>query len=230
MRKIAIIPARSGSKGLKNKNVKLLNGKPLLAYTIEAAIKSKVFDTIMVSTDSIKYANIAKKYGAEVPFLRSKKNSSDGATTQDVILEVLDSYNKIGLSFDAFCILQPTSPLRTYKDIIGAYNLFIEKAKVAVVSVCEVDHSPLWCNTLKKNLSIDNFINKSIVNKRRQNLNNYYRVNGAIYFVYIKEYLKNSLFYRKGSFAYIMERYKSIDIDNIEDFNYVEYIMNKYKI
>ena len=122
MRNIAIIPARSGSKGLKDKNIIELNGKPLMAYTIEAALKSKCFDTVMVSTDSRKYAKIAEEYGAEVPFLRSKENSSDGSSPWDVMEEVLNEYKKLGKEFDTFCLLQPTSPLRDEKDIKKAYK------------------------------------------------------------------------------------------------------------
>ena len=117
MRNIAIIPARSGSKGIKDKNIKLLNGKPLLAYSIEAAIKSKCFDTVFVSTDSIKYAEIAKQYGAEVPFLRSKKNSKDKSSAWDAVYETLLNYKNMGMNFDSFMYLQPTSPLRTEKNI-----------------------------------------------------------------------------------------------------------------
>ena len=97
MKNIAIIPARSGSKGLKDKNIRLLNGKPLLAYTIEAALKSKCYDTVMVSTDSKKYAKIAKEYGAEVPFLRGDENSKDNASPWEVVKEVLLKYKELGL-------------------------------------------------------------------------------------------------------------------------------------
>ncbi|MBO6246248.1 MAG: acylneuraminate cytidylyltransferase family protein, partial [Anaerovibrio sp.] len=126
VKNIAIIPARSGSKGLKDKNIKLMNGKPLLAYSIEAAKESGMFDEIMVSTDSPKYADIAIQYGAGVPFLRSAENSSDTAGSWDMVLEVLNNYQKIGREFDTVCLLQPTSPLRLAKDISDAYKDFKE--------------------------------------------------------------------------------------------------------
>ena len=157
MKNIAIIPARSGSKGLKDKNIKELNGKPLLAYSIEAAKKSKLFDEIMVSTDSEKYAEIAKQYNANVPFLRSATNSGDKAGSWDVIVEVLGKYQELGKTFDTVCLLQPTSPLRTAEDIINAYNLLEEKQADAITSVCEVDHSPLWTMTLDDSLSLAKF-------------------------------------------------------------------------
>ena len=139
MKNIAIIPARSGSKGLKDKNIRLLNGKPLLAYTIEAALKSKCYDTVMVSTDSKKYAKIAMEYGAEVPFLRGDENSKDNASPWEVVKEVLLKYKELGKEFDTFTLLQPTSPLRNAKDIKNAYAELKEKNANAVVSMCELD-------------------------------------------------------------------------------------------
>ena len=122
MKNIAIIPARSGSKGLPDKNIKELNRRPLIAYSIEAALNSGCFDTVMVSTDSEKYAEISRYYGAEVPFLRSEQTSSDSASSWDTVLEVLDRYESLGKTFDTFCLLQPTSPMRTADDIKSAYN------------------------------------------------------------------------------------------------------------
>lgn len=120
MRSIAIIPARSGSKGLPDKNIRPLNGKPLLAYSIEAALASGLFDTVHVSTDSERYADIARQYGADEPFLRSAETSSDTASSEDAIREVLRRYEEMGQRFDAFMLLQPTSPLRTADDIRAA--------------------------------------------------------------------------------------------------------------
>lgn len=217
MKTLAIIPARSGSKGIKNKNIVDLNGKPMMAYSIESAIKSKIFDEVMVSTDSQDYADIAARYGAKIPFIRSEMTSSDEATTEAVVKEVLENYRKDNISFDAFCILQPTSPLRTSEDIINAYKIFCEKSEVAVVSVCEVDHSPLISNVLPENHSLNGFIKCN--GTRRQNMDTYYRINGALYFAYVDEYLKDSNFYREGSYAYIMDKRRSIDVDDDFDLN-----------
>jgi len=225
MNNIAIIPARSGSKGLKNKNIKYLNGKPLIAYSIEAALKSEIFSKIMVSTDSEEYAKIAIKYGAEVPFLRSINNSTDIASSWDVVKEVLETYKKYGYSFDTFTLLQPTSPLRTAEDIKLTYKIFTEKNALAVVSVCEVEHSPLWCNVLPKNNSLNGFLNK-LNNIQRQKLDTYYRINGAIYMVNISGFEENPNIYRENSYAYIMENLTSIDIDTELDFKIAETILN----
>lgn len=116
MKNIAVIPARSGSKGLKDKNIKELNGKSLLAQSIEAAQESGRFDTIHVSIDSEYYAEIAKKYGADVPFLRSAELASDTSSTWDTVRFVLEEYTKLGKEFDTITVLQPTSPLRTAED------------------------------------------------------------------------------------------------------------------
>lgn len=217
MKNIAIIPARSGSKGLKDKNIKLLNGKPLIAYSIEAAIESGCFDTIMVSTDSQEYADIAIKYGAEVPFLRSEKTSSDTASTRDCIIEVLDKYKKMGKDFERLMILQPTSPLRTAKNIIEAEKVYENKKAKSVVSICEMDHSPLWSNTIGEDLSLDMFI-KSDDDARRQELSTYYRINGAIYLHDVEHYLLKEDYFDETSFAYIMEKAESVDIDDKLDF------------
>ena len=115
---LAIIPARSGSKGVIDKNIRELNGKPLMEYSIEVAMKSKCFDEVMVSTDSEKYADIARRCGAKVPFLRSTENSSEWATSWGVVREVLNRYREQGILFEMVTLLQPTSPLRTANDII----------------------------------------------------------------------------------------------------------------
>ncbi|GFI08909.1 CMP-N,N'-diacetyllegionaminic acid synthase [Lachnospiraceae bacterium] len=228
MRNLAVIPARSGSKGLPDKNIKPFCGKPLMAHTIETALKSGIFHNVMVSTDSAVYAGIAKEYGAEVPFLRSRMNSSDKAGSWDTVKEVLSMYEEMGEIFDSVCLLQPTSPLRTKEDILSAYQIFRDKATVAVVSVCETSHTPLWCNILPKEHSLEGFIRPEL-NVQRQAAQKYYSLNGAIYIVYVKELEKDVNLYRKGSFAYIMEREKSVDIDTELDFLYAELIAENGK-
>lgn len=227
MHNLAIIPARSGSKGLPDKNIKELNGKPLMAYSIEAALQSGMFDEVMVSTDSEKYAEIAKEYGANVPFLRSEELSGDKAGSWDVVKEVLNRYKEMGKEFDTICLLQPTSPLRDADDIKAAYELYVEKASVAVISVCEMEHSPLWSNTLPNNKSLEGFIRQE-AQKPRQEIETYYRLNGAIYIVKTDEIYKDYDFYRNGSFAYIMPTWKSVDIDSAFDFEVAGFMIKKY--
>ena len=227
MRNIAIIPARSGSKGLKDKNIRLLDGKPLLAYTIEAALKSKCFDTVMVSTDSKKYAKIAREYGAEVPFLRNAETSQDNTSPWEVMKEVLENYKALGQEFDTFALLQPTSPLRTAKDIRNAYAEMKEKKANAVVSMCELECSMHLVNTLPKSLSMKGFISEEQYNKRRQDIRPYYRFNGAIYISKVKSFMKHMNIYDDRCYAYIMDRNSSYDIDDLNDLKIVEALLKK---
>jgi CMP-N,N'-diacetyllegionaminic acid synthase len=228
MNNIAIITARSGSKGLKNKNILPLAGKPLMAYSIEAAVQSGIFSTVMVSTDSQEYADIARKYGAEVPFLRSAETSSDNAGSWDAVKEVLSGYEKkLGRRFDTVCLLQPTSPLRIADDIIGGYREFEDKAADAVTAVCEVDHSPEWCMTLDDSLSLQDF-RKHTATVPRQKMDKYFRLNGALFIRKIKYSDSGIQILDQNEFAYIMDKRRSVDIDTIEDFEYAEFLMKKY--
>ena len=223
---IAVIPARSGSKGLPDKNIKLLAGKPLLSYSIEAALKANIFDTVMVSTDSERYAEIAKKYGAEVPFLRSEETASDAASTRDCIIEVLDKYKALGKNFDKVMILQPTSPLRTSQNIIDADLLYKQRNAKSVISVNVMDHSIEWCNTLGQDLSLKNFLlpEKDL---RRQDMKQYYMLNGSIYLHDVDYYYQHKYCFDERAFAYIMSREQSIDIDTILDFKFAEVLIKE---
>ena len=227
MKNIAIITARSGSKGLKDKNIKELNGKPLMAYTIEAALESKQFETVMVSTDSEEYAKIARKYGAEVPFLRSEKTSSDEAGSWEVILEVLENYAELGKMYDTVGLLQPTSPLRKVDDIINSYKILEEKKADAITSVCEVDHSPLWTITLPSDRSMKEFRKDKKINVPRQKLDTFYRLNGAVYIRKIKYQNAEIDILDQNEYAYIMPKNSSVDIDTLDDFEYAEFLIKK---
>lgn len=226
MSMIAIIPARSGSKGLKDKNIMELAGKPLIAYSINAAKEAGIFDCIHVSTDSEKYAEIAKAYGAGVPFLRSEELSSDEANSWDVVIEVIDRYAALGKVFDSVMLLQPTSPLRTVNDIILAKKTYEKKHANAVISVCEAEHSPLLANTLDGTLSMDGFRRESL-SVRRQELPTYYRINGAIYLVDIAFLRESQDVCRKGCYAYVMDKKRSVDIDDQYDFDFAEYLIDR---
>lgn len=226
MKNIAIIPARSGSKGLKDKNIKDLCGKPLMAYTIEAAIKSGCFDEVMVSTDSEHYADIARKHGADVPFLRSTVTSSDTASSWDMVDEVLRGFEEAGRRFDTFCLLQPASPLRSADDISAAYELFHTRNAAVIVSLCELEHPISWCGTLGERGLLDGFIKRG-QEKQRQEQKVYYRVNGAIYIFSIPEFRKDSFLYRENAYAYIMPEDRSVDIDTEFDFRFAEFLLEQ---
>jgi CMP-N,N'-diacetyllegionaminic acid synthase len=224
MKNLAVIPARSGSKGLPDKNIRLLKKKPLLAYSIDAAKASGIFDEIYVSTDSEAYAQIAVQYGAQVPFLRSAENASDTASSWEVVKEAIRMYEARGKQFDMVTLLQPTTPFRTAEDILSAYQIYTDRKANSVVSVCEVDHSPLWCNTLPENHSMESFIRWDVVNQPRQKLNQYYRINGAIYMVKVDYLIKCTDIYEADSVAVIMKKEHSLDIDDSFDFMIAEAI------
>lgn len=225
MKKIAIIPAREGSKGLPGKNYKLLNGKPLITYTIQAALESEIFDEVLVSTDSEKIAEIAKENGAIVPFLRPSSLSGDKVSSDMVIAHALGFMEERKEYFEYVCKLQPTSPLRRAADIKEAFSLLMDKNANSVISVCECEHSPLWSGVIGEDLRIDGFMSKQLAITNRQDLQKYYRLNGAIYFSKVESFKKNGCFFGQKSIAYIMPKERSVDIDDILDFRFAEMLL-----
>lgn len=224
---LAVIPARGGSKGVPHKNIRDLDGKPLIAYTIEAAIKSKVFDKIVVSTDSSEIAEIAQRYGAEVPFIRPKDLSGDFSSSDDVVLHAIDYFKRKGKEFEYVCKLQPTSPLRNETHIMEAYQLLKDSNSNFVVSVCECEHSPLWTGTLDEKKSLNRFINEYVKGACRQKLPKYYRLNGAIYMGKTEAFEDNKSFFGKNGTAFIMNQEESIDIDNYFDFEIAKLLIKR---
>lgn len=224
MKHIAIIPARSGSKGLKDKNIKELRGKPLMAYTIEAALSSGVFDCVHVSTDSEEYATIAREYGADVPFLRTKELAGDTTSSWDASRYVINRYEELGKVFDYVTLLQPTSPLRDAEDIKNAYKLLEEKDADAVISVCELEHSIQICNTLGENGSMYQFIDSNKVGARQLG-EKFYRLNGAIYIQKTSMLMSGENLYNENSYAYVMDKIHSIDIDDAFDFRMAQMVL-----
>lgn len=210
---LAIIPARSGSKRLPNKNIKDFCGKPLIAWSIEAGLQSPYIDQIILSTDSQSYIDLAHAYGIQ-SIKRPLELASDQASSFQVIQHVLKTYHH----FDYIVMLQPTSPLRQSFHINEAIVTLIQKSYKSLVSVSPCEHSPLWCNTLPLDLSMSNFIHPSAMNKRSQDLPTFYRLNGAIFISERETYLKHKNFISQETYAYIMEQKYSIDIDTQLDF------------
>lgn len=230
MKRIAIIPIRSGSRGLKNKNILPLNGKPLVAHSIEAALDSHKFDKVFVSTDSQEYALVSQKYGADVSFLRTKQTATDTASTWDVVREVLGRFEEENEYYDEVMLLQATSPLRSVDDIKSSIDLYYNKKALSVESVTEMEHSPLWSNILPPDGNMDHFFNSEYCSLPRQLLPKYYRENGAIYF-FNRDILKkkdNEMFL-KGCYAYIMPNIRSIDIDTEMDFFLAEEYLRRLR-
>lgn len=210
MKRIAIIPARSGSKGLKDKNIIDLCGKPLMAYSIEAAIQSGLFEKVIVSTDSDKYADIAKLYGAEV-MMRGEKLSNDKATTYMVLEDILN--RRLVAPIDYFVLLQPTSPLRSAKHILEAVEKFdsnIDKFDF-LVSMKESEHAKVLVNPIDEDESLKYF-DTDFSNYRRQGYKDY-SPNGAIFIGKPSAYLHHKHFFGAKSLSYIMTAEDSVDID-----------------
>lgn len=225
---VVLIPARGGSKRLPKKNIKLLDGKPLIAWSIECAKKSQYVDQIIVSTDSQQIKDISENYGANVPFIRPDYLSNDTATTYDVLQHAIESLalNKPNI---LLVLLQPTSPLRTTEELDKAIEYFIQKNALGVVSVSEMEHSPLWANVLPDDNNMLNFLPNNIVGKRSQDLPTYYRINGSIYIYDIESLLKNKkVFFDERVFAFVTVPDTSVDIDTMLDFKIAESIL-EYK-
>lgn len=217
MKTLAIIPARSGSKGIKDKNIKILGTKPLLAYSIHAAKQSCLFDEIMVSTDCAKYAEIAKQYGANVPFLRSKKNSGDNAKSIDCILEVLQSYKDRGRYFDILIFLQPTSPFRDSNDIRNAFDFFMQHNLQDLCSIHKVQTNPLLLRKLGKNNQLEKILHTNST-RRRQDVEQLYKVNGAIYINKIKT-ITESTSLNDNPLGFEIAPLNGLDIDTQQDWD-----------
>lgn len=228
MQILYIIPARGGSKGLPNKNIRLLDNKPMIAYSIIAAQNSHYKGKVVVSTDSEKIATISKEYGAEVPFMRPQELATDSAASIDVIFHAIDYYKERNIHFDLVALLQPTSPLRISEDINNAIKKLLDKNAETIVGVCESEHHPLWANTLPVDGSMKNFLPESIKGLNRQQLPIYYRLNGAIFISTIDALYKQKTFIHQNTFSYIMPNERSIDIDHEIDFKLAELILTEY--
>lgn len=216
MRNVCLIPARSGSKGLKDKNMAFLNNKPILLHTIEAALESGIFNPqdIYVSTDSQDYINHIGDIGITMKY-RDPKLAADSSTTADVVIDFLNDFEDQDINL---ILLQPTSPLRSGKHIQEAFAKFeaFDRQKI-VVSVCEVDKSPNLFTELGQNGELKDIVG---VDKgyRRQNYEKLYEPNGAIYITTKTDYLHTTSFFTQATIGYVMDKKSSIDIDDYDDF------------
>jgi CMP-N-acetylneuraminic acid synthetase len=225
MKILAIIPARGGSKRLPRKNIKILNGKPLISYSIEAASKSNYINKIVVSTDDYEIKNISKTEDLEIVD-RPKELAKDDSSTFDAIKHSLDVLEEQDYVPDIVVLLQPTSPLRTTEDIDNSIELFIENDCNSVISVCEFEHSPYWSLRIENKYLKPNFGQKYFT-MRRQELPDLYLPNGAIFISKVDDLMKLKSFYGKKILPYIMPSNRSIDIDTELDFKLIELILRE---
>lgn len=224
---IAIIPARQGSKGIPHKNIKSMAGKSLIIHSINAANSSKYIKNIIISTDDPQIASIIPKDKVKI-IKRPSELATDESNIIDVIFHSLNYLEKKKITADIILLLQPTSPLRTAKDIDKAVEIFVNHDCESVISVSEIEHSPFWSLEIKDNYLKPKF-GEEYFNMRRQDLPKLYSPNGAI-FISTPQYLKkNKTFYSKKTLPYIMPQERSIDIDTELDFKFAELLLKERK-
>jgi len=228
---LAIITARGGSKGLHRKNVLPLGGKPLMAWTISAALQSTAISRTIVSTDDEELTEVAKSWGAEVPFMRPAELAMDDSGHVAVVehaIHWLERHEKVCPEY--VMLLQPTSPLRTAEDINSAVQLAKEHQAVAVVSVTRTKHHPHLSKQVLGDGTLVGFLPGDTTDLRRQALSPAYALNGAIYLISRESFLYHRTFFPPETFAYIMPAERSIDIDSSWDFHLAELILeNAYE-
>lgn len=223
-----LIPARGGSKRLKRKNIRELAGKPLIAYSVEAAIKSNVFDQVIVSTDDNEIARVAKEYGAEVPFTRPDKVATDTAQVVDVVDHLLEYYEKHDVSVSELGVLFPTAPLRTAADVTQAYQKFkAEDDASFLMSVTDYHYSPVQALTAENGRLKPYLAESDIVEDRSQGQPDLVVSNGAIYLFDVEAYKDQRTFYGDPLIGYHMPQKRSVDIDEQFDLELAEFIINQ---
>ena len=219
-KRLAIITARGGSKRIPHKNIREFCGRPIITYSIEAALNSGVFDEVMVSTDDEKIAEIARKAGAKVPFLRSVETSNDFATTADVILEVLEEYKKIGQNFDVACCIYPTAPFITADKLKNAVFLLEEKAYDSVMPVTEFSFPPLRGMIMDEDKVSYKWEEYSMA--RSQDLQKIYHDVGQFYVMNVEKFKDSKKLVTKNTGAIVIDELEMQDIDNEVDWKLAE--------
>jgi CMP-N,N'-diacetyllegionaminic acid synthase len=225
---LAIIPARGGSKGIPRKNITIINGKPLIQYTIDEAKNSKYLDRIIVSTDDKEIAEIAKRCGAEVPFLRPKELASDHAKTIDALIHAVTELEKRGIKYDFVVLLQPTQPLRKSWHIDEAIQEIVETNEESLVSVSKVKEHPILMRTIGEDGKVKKLLEISST-VRRQDFPTFYKVNGAIYINKINENFTKNTSLNDNKLAYLMDKKYDLDIDEPIDLEFFKLILQLNK-
>ena len=230
MNLIAIIPAKERSTRLPGKNIRKLDGKPLVLHSIDVAIESSVFKKIFVSTDSIQIRSMALSAGAEVPFLRPKKLCEDNVRIVEVVKHLFETLPDLATENDGLTLLEPTTPLRNADDIIAAAQIFSERKCNSVVSVTEYGFSPFYALCIDNNI-IKPFWNEQYFSKKSQaqNVKKLYHPNGAVTLSKIDFFLQHNKFISEDAIPYYMPRMRSVDIDEEIDFQFAEFLIQNSK-
>jgi len=217
---VAIIIARGGSKRIFKKNIKLFLGEPIIKYSIDTALKCGIFDEVMVSTDDNEIAELSKKLGAKVPFLRSVKNSSDFSSTADAVYEVLKSYGETGVNPKYVCCIYPTAPLLSHKTLIDAYDIIINQNAKSVIPVTKFSYPIHRALVIKNNKLKMNWPENT--DKRSQDLKDFYHDVGQFYFLKVQTFLKEQILFSDSTYHIELPLIFAQDIDNIEDWGIAE--------
>lgn len=225
MKNIAIITARGGSKRIPRKNIKDFCGKPIIVYSIEAALNSAIFDEVMVSTDDKEIADIARKAGAKIPFLRSQETSNDYAVTSDVIREVLTQYSKLGYNFNYGCCIYPTAPFVTADKLVHAMSIIKKRNVDTVMPVVSYSFPPQRAVVIRDGMVKMQFPEN--LNERSQDLEPIYHDCGQFYMFNVDSFLKSGKLMGENVVPIIMNNLEVQDIDNLEDWKIAEI---KYKV
>ncbi|MBE5852441.1 MAG: pseudaminic acid cytidylyltransferase [Lachnospiraceae bacterium] len=220
MKTLAIITARGGSKRIPRKNIKNFLGKPILAYSIEAAVVSGIFDEVMVSTEDEEIAEIAKSYGAKVPFFRSEKTAGDFATTNDVLLEVIEEYEKRGQRFDMACCIYPTAPFVTAEKIKDAMNKLKDSDADTLIPVVQFSYPPQRAMVIREELLQFKYL--EYIDSRSQDLEKEYHDVGQFYCFKVEPYKRNQKLMLGKILPYVVPEMEVQDIDTESDWQIAE--------
>ncbi len=221
----AVITARGGSKGIPGKNLKMVGGRPMIAWTIEAARRAKRLSRVLLSTDDPEIARVAAEYGAEVPFMRPAEFAQDASSHLSVILHALDWMAANGGAPDYVCLLQPTSPLRIADDIDGAIALAVERGADAVVGLAALEEHPYLARRLAPDGTIAEFVPSGLKYPRRQDFPPAFRINGAVYINRPAALRRDQTFFPPSALGYVMPPERSIDVDHELDLIVVEHLL-----
>ena len=221
---LALIPARGGSKGVPYKNIREVGGKPLIAWTIEAAKASRYIDRIVLSSDDLAIIEVARKWNCEVPFIRPKELANDKADSIQVVRHAIGALSE---HYDYLVLLQPTSPMRTAEDIDAAIECCAQSGALSCVSVCEPDKSPYWMLKLDKDGFGQPLFAADQIPDRRQDAPPVVAFNGAVYVARTDDLTNGGTFYTKRMAAYSMPKERSFDIDTELDIKIVDFLLSQ---
>ena len=224
---LGIIPARGGSKGISGKNIIKVNDRPLIDYTIKEALGSKYIDRVIVTTDYEEIADISKRYGAEVPFLRPKNMARDESKIIDAVIYTIRELADRGQIYDYLVLLQPTQPLRKAFHIDESIECIVEKSADSLVSVTKVKEHPILMRKINKDGKLQNLINMNST-MRRQDFPDYFKVNGAIYINKIDENLNLNTSFNDNKLPYIMDSRYDLDIDSPFDLEILKLMLEVF--